>query len=181
MQHFENTFLGLHRSLIRCASCLYTSAIFEPFTAISLSFPVCDFFLEDLLHNYYGETSIQYECPQCRYMVTASRSLCIWKLPSILVLHHNRFEDSDGLRKNQSYIGFHLEGLDMGRFGENPAPKMNLYGVSNHYGTMHGGHYTAYSKPCDRWYNQDDHKITQISASTVCSSAAYIGLLCYET
>ena len=135
--------------------------------------------LEDLLHNYYGETSIQYECPQCRYTVTACHSLCIWKLPPVLVLYLNRFEDVDGLRKNQSYISFPLKGLDMGRVGEDLTHKMNLYAVSNHYGTMHDGHYTAYSKHCDRWYNFDDHKITQISASTVCSSAAYI--LFYET
>ena len=138
--------------------------LFEPFTAISLSFPVGYFSLEDLLHNYCGETSIQYECPQCRYTVTASHSLCIWKLPSVLVLHLNRFEDSDGLRRDQSYIRFPLKGLDIGRFGENPTPKMNLYAVSNHYGTMHGGHY---SKLWDHWYNFDDHKITQISTSTV--------------
>ena len=59
VSNFENTFLCLHRSRIKCGSCLCISATFEPFTAISLSFPVGYFSLEDLVHNYYGET---YEC-----------------------------------------------------------------------------------------------------------------------
>jgi len=52
----------------------------------------------------------------------------------------------------------------------------NLYGVSNHYGTMEGGHYTAYCKNTaySKWYKFDDHEVSEISSSDVSSGAAYI-------
>lgn len=51
----------------------------------------------------------------------------------------------------------------------------------NHYGGLDGGHYTAYCKnaPKQRWYKFDDHEVSEISTSSVKSSAAYI--LFYST
>lgn len=51
----------------------------------------------------------------------------------------------------------------------------------NHYGGLDGGHYTAYCKSVlkQRWYKFDDHEVSDISTSTVKSSAAYI--LFYST
>ena len=178
-QIVENNFLGLHESLIKCGSCSYTSVTFEPFSVISLSLAAGGFTLEDLLHNYYGETSVQYDCPQCKCTVTAFRRLTIKKLPLVLIFHLNRFEGDGGLRKKQDYIRFPLRGLDVGEFGRDPAPKMNLCAISNHYGTMHGGHYTACGRRCGRWYSFDDLKITQISERSVCSAASYV--LFYES
>ncbi|OXB63267.1 hypothetical protein ASZ78_011216, partial [Callipepla squamata] len=46
----------------------------------------------------------------------------------------------------------------------------------NHYGGLDGGHYTAYCKNASkqRWFKFDDHEVSEISASAVKSSAAYI-------
>ena len=178
MSRFENSFLGLHQSLIKCGLCTYSSATFEPFSAISLSLPVGGITLGDLLRDYYSEISIQYDCPQCKCATTASRSLCIKKMPSVLIFHLNRFEGGDGLRKNQSYIRFPLRDLDLSEFGEDPATKMDLCAVSNHYGTMHGGHYTACGRRGGIWYRFDDLVTTQVSERSVCSAAAYV--LFYE-
>lgn len=51
-----------------------------------------------------------------------------------------------------------------------------LYAVSNHYGTMEGGHYTAFCKSANygRWYKFDDQVVSPLDASNVVSSAAYI-------
>lgn len=54
--------------------------------------------------------------------------------------------------------------------------------MSNHYGTMNGGHYTAMCKnPITRsWYEFDDSQVTKIGShatevqSTVCGKAAYV-------
>ena len=165
--------------MIKCGLCSYISTTLEPFSAVSLSLPASGVTLGDLLHDYYGNASVQYECPQCKCTVTASRSLCIKKMPSVLIFHLNRFESGDDMRKNQSYIRFPLRGLDMDEFGRDLAPKLNLCAVSNHYGTMQGGHYTAYGKRSGYWYNFDDLKTSQISEGSVCSPAAYV--LFYET
>lgn len=48
--------------------------------------------------------------------------------------------------------------------------------LQNHYGGLDGGHYTAYCKNASkqRWFKFDDHEVSEISASSVKSSAAYI-------
>ncbi|KAI9141081.1 hypothetical protein BKA69DRAFT_1038720 [Paraphysoderma sedebokerense] len=64
---------------------------------------------------------------------------------------------------------------------ENKGPKKksfvyDLYAVSNHFGGLGGGHYTAYAKnPIDnRWYDFDDSSVQPISESKVKSPAAYL-------
>jgi ubiquitin carboxyl-terminal hydrolase 4/11/15 len=39
-----------------------------------------------------------------------------------------------------------------------------LYGVVNHYGTMGGGHYTAYCKNFlnNKWYEFDDSRVSEV-------------------
>lgn len=50
-----------------------------------------------------------------------------------------------------------------------------MYAVSNHYGNMGFGHYTAYGKNhiTDKWYDFDDSSVTPIDESKVVSDAAY--------
>lgn len=52
--------------------------------------------------------------------------------------------------------------------------KYDLYGVSNHYGTMDGGHYTAYCKSPDKqvWYKFDDHEVYEHTG--IKTHAAYL-------
>ena len=52
----------------------------------------------------------------------------------------------------------------------------DLIGVSNHFGGMGGGHYTAYAKNCadQRWYNFDDSSVSVADEESVCSKAAYV-------
>ncbi|MEQ2175648.1 hypothetical protein GOODEAATRI_020029, partial [Goodea atripinnis] len=62
-----------------------------------------------------------------------------------------------------------------------PLASTSKCSLQNHYGGLDGGHYTAYCKNSDkqRWYKFDDHEVTEISSSSVKSSAAYI--LFYST
>jgi ubiquitin carboxyl-terminal hydrolase 4/11/15 len=52
----------------------------------------------------------------------------------------------------------------------------DLLAVSNHYGGMGGGHYTAYAKNKDdgRWYYFDDSSVTALSEDAVVTKAAYV-------
>ena len=56
--------------------------------------------------------------------------------------------------------------LDMSSFvvGPKPTTRYNLHAVSNHYGTMHGGHYTAFCKSVydKKWYKFDDQYVTEM-------------------
>lgn len=52
----------------------------------------------------------------------------------------------------------------------------DLYAVCNHYGDMHGGHYTAFCKNlCDKkWYSYNDNKATEMREADVITRAAYL-------
>ena len=81
-------FQGMHKHVISCGNCQHESASFEPSTVLSLALPVSgNSTLKRLLHNYYEDTVITYKSPQCSFKKTV-----IQKMPSILVLHLNRFE-----------------------------------------------------------------------------------------
>jgi hypothetical protein len=49
-----------------------------------------------------------------------------------------------------------------------------LFGVSNHYGQLQGGHYTAYAKNDGDWYKFNDDEVDDIeNESSIVSNAAY--------
>jgi ubiquitin carboxyl-terminal hydrolase 4/11/15 len=44
------------------------------------------------------------------------------------------------------------------------SPYYDLFAISNHYGSLNGGHYTAYAKNIDnKWYEFDDSCVSSHS------------------
>jgi hypothetical protein len=79
-------------------------------------------------------------------------------------------------------VDFPLDGFDLGKhcLGEaSDGGKLiyDCYAVSNHMGGMGGGHYTAYCRNGDRWYDFDDFHVAPIKKeaveNTVVTSSAY--------
>ena len=71
-----------------------------------------------------------------------------------------------GPEKKQNYVDFPLRQLSLGEHalsGANLA-SYDLCAVSDHHGTMNGGHYTSYCKPPqgDVWYQCDDKTVTKL-------------------
>uniref|UniRef100_A0A8D3CUL7 Ubiquitin carboxyl-terminal hydrolase n=1 Tax=Scophthalmus maximus TaxID=52904 RepID=A0A8D3CUL7_SCOMX len=101
-------------------------------------------------------------CPNCKQHQQATKKLDLWSLPPVLVVHLKRFSYSRYMRdKLDSLVDFPLRDLDMSEFLINPNAgpcRYDLIAVSNHYGGMGGGHYTAYANNKDdgKWYNFDD-------------------------
>lgn len=58
------------------------------------------------------------------------------------------------------------------------APTYELYAISNHFGGLGGGHYTAYGKNNGEWYEFDDSRVGSTRKKEIVSSSAYI--LFYE-
>ena len=51
----------------------------------------------------------------------------------------------------------------------------DLYGVVNHFGSLNGGHYTAFGKGIDgNWYNYNDSSVSNASKKELTSPAAYM-------
>ena len=54
-----------------------------------------------------------------------------------------------GASKNDDLIDFPINGLDMSQYVLSTGDESSvydLYGISNHMGSLYGGHYTAYCK-----------------------------------
>uniref|UniRef100_A0A1A9WJT6 Ubiquitin carboxyl-terminal hydrolase n=1 Tax=Glossina brevipalpis TaxID=37001 RepID=A0A1A9WJT6_9MUSC len=189
-------FYGQIKSIVKCAECGNESATYECFSNLSLELPENTCNLTECLDMYFsGERIFGWNCPSCEHKrdalhVTtkhAIKKLNIAKLPSVLVIHLKRFyADTDSpnpsYKKKLNYLRFPLENLDMSQYitiseKKRSTPKQyRLYAVSNHYGFMESGHYTAFCKSdaLDHWYKFDDQMVTPLDSSKVVSSAAYI-------
>nr|XP_018916323.1 PREDICTED: ubiquitin carboxyl-terminal hydrolase 8-like [Bemisia tabaci]XP_018916324.1 PREDICTED: ubiquitin carboxyl-terminal hydrolase 8-like [Bemisia tabaci] len=179
----QELFYGQQRSVVTCTKCHERSITFEPFSNLSLPLPsgtdVCT--LKDCLDLYVqAETILGWECPKCKTSRNAVKKLDITRLPPILVIHFKRFTSDGWCRKQQTYVDFPVnQTLDMSNFLfgiEHRNVHFSLYAVSNHYGTMDSGHYTAYCKTAKtlKWYKFDDQEVCEISPDSVKTAAAYI-------
>jgi len=117
----------------------------------------------------------------------------LYRLPKILILHLKRFKTnkvfnigqtyfSGGSSKINTFVQFPGcdEELDMthyctGNFSKNKI-LYQLIGVSNHFGGMGGGHYTAYAKNHfnQKWYDYNDQHVTYASLKDIVTEAAYV-------
>ncbi|XP_032361034.1 ubiquitin carboxyl-terminal hydrolase 15 isoform X2 [Etheostoma spectabile] len=119
-------------------------------------------------------------CPNCKQHQQATKKLDLWCLPPVLVVHLKRFSYSRYMRdKLDSLVDFPLRDLDMSEFLINPNAgpcRYDLIAVSNHYGGMGGGHYTAYAKNKDdgKWYNYDDSSVSPANEDQIVSKAGYV-------
>ncbi|KAH8314999.1 ubiquitin carboxyl-terminal hydrolase 8 isoform X1 [Drosophila kikkawai] len=182
-------FYGQMKSTVKCVACHKESATYECFSNLSLELPpnsnVCQ--LSQCMDMYFsGERIHGWNCPNCKTKRDAIKKLDISKLPPVLVVHLKRFyadpSNSCAYIKKQNYLRFPLENLEMNPYiarAESRAgtPKTyQLYAVSNHYGSMEGGHYTAFCKSANygKWFKFDDQIVTTLDTSNVVSSAAYI-------
>lgn len=146
-----------------------------------------------------------WHCPNCRCRQQGTiKSISLWSLPDILVIHLKRFKQ-EGVKRNKlnTLITFPITSLDMShhltqqnnmdrhsirippvspwqRNKQNSAGcddnLFDLYAVCNHYGNMQGGHYTAFCKNIadNKWYTFDDTKVTEMPEEEVVTRAAYL-------
>eukprot|EP01135_Chromosphaera_perkinsii_P003283 Nk52_evm58s239 gene=Nk52_evmTU58s239 len=177
-------FQGQFKSTICCLKCGNTSVTFSPFMYLSVPLPPGNkVSVQDCISLFTRPEKVsgqnEWYCNKCKCHREAKMQLEIWRLPPILMIHLKRFQFEGRWRKKlDTVVNFPLHNLDMNPHIRGPytVPKYNLYGVSNHYGTMEGGHYTAYCKNVfeGSWSQFDDTVVSSISESKICSKASYV-------
>lgn len=187
------------KSTVKCKQCNKQSVSFEPFSNLSVPLPPPQdipyekdtrFSLQDCLNLYFKPETINgWVCPGCKAPREATKKLNITRLPPILVIHFKRFMTEEGemgwYGKQMNMVDFPMFDLDMEAFFHSDSDlklkRYNLYAVSNHYGTMESGHYTAFCRNpiFKKWYKFDDQDVNEMSPENVKTAAAYI--LFYET
>jgi len=122
-------------------------------------------------------------CSHCKEHVRAWKQFHIYRAPPILIIHLKRFHYSAATHRRDkidTFIDFPLSGLDLTsevmHWSEEEKPIYDCYAVSNHYGGLCGGHYTAYALNDDgTWGHYDDSRVSaDVDVKEVVSSAAYV-------
>ncbi|CAG5981457.1 unnamed protein product [Menidia menidia] len=119
-------------------------------------------------------------CPTCKKHQQATKKFDLWSLPSILVVHLKRFSYNRCWRdKLDTVVDFPIRDLNMSEFVCDPKAGPYIYdliAVSNHYGGMGGGHYTAYgkNKVDGKWYYFDDSSVSSATEDQIVTKAAYV-------
>ena len=146
-----------------------------------------DITLDDLLEYFCSiehlEKGNEWKCGKCKNKTQIKKKFSLFYLPKLLIICFNRFSKGGygyGYGKNDEFIDFPLENLDMGKYICESGPdkefsKYDLFAVSQHYGGTGGGHYTAICKNYDgKWYSYNDSSVSSASPGNVVSSAAYV-------
>ena len=169
---FIDLFYGIHVSQVKSTSSDYINVIPEPFFNLTIPMPkenkphhimdCFDLYTEkELLEN---ENQILNDKTNTRE--DAEKSIHFWSLPHILVVTLKRFNVSSvSIRKNQAFVDFD-ETLDLSKYviGYNKNSYVyELFGICNHMGGVHGGHYTSYVKNANnKWYQFNDTNVNKV-------------------
>ncbi|XP_020247698.1 ubiquitin carboxyl-terminal hydrolase 9-like [Asparagus officinalis] len=122
-------------------------------------------------------------CPGCKEHRQATKKLDLWRLPEILVVHLKRFSYSRYMKnKLDTFVNFPVHDLDLSQYVKHNSDAARqthvyeLYAVSNHYGGLGGGHYSAYAKLIeeDSWFHFDDSFVSPASEDSIQTTAAYV-------
>ncbi|XP_037049322.1 ubiquitin carboxyl-terminal hydrolase 15-like [Bradysia coprophila] len=141
--------------------------------------------LSECIHNFTTTEKLgaddSWYCPTCKKHQQATKKFDLWEVPNVLIIHLKRFSYSRHWRdKLDTSVDFPITGLDMGAHVlHNPDKKSILYdliAVSNHYGSLGGGHYSAYAKNSEtsKWYYFNDSSVSESDEKDVVSKQAYV-------
>jgi ubiquitin carboxyl-terminal hydrolase 8 len=167
-----NLFYGIHVSqIISLETGEVLSSSPEPYFIINLSIPennkspsLIDCF--DLYVN--GETlegENAWYNDNTKLKQNVQKKLIYWSMPNVLVIDIKRFNYKN--QKNQILITIPLENLDLSSYVigyKKDTYVYDLYGICNHSGGVHGGHYTAFIKNANgKWYHFNDTFVTEVT------------------
>ena len=136
--------------------------------------------IKDLLKDYFECERIKFEtkCEKCKKKEWHTKEIKISQPPNILILSLQRQNPRTG-SKNNSYVKFY-DNIDMSEYldhecwNKNDA-KYSLYGIGNHSGSINFGHYYAYIKINNSWYEFNDSSVSTYSkGDDNSSSTAYV-------
>mmetsp|Transcript_47282 Transcript_47282/g.34569 ORF Transcript_47282/g.34569 Transcript_47282/m.34569 type:complete len:184 (+) Transcript_47282:823-1374(+) len=180
---------------MECLSCRRKSTTFDTFLDLSLSlrlgredFALEDVTLDDCLKDFVKAEKMEqsgYRCEGCKRESTMRKSLSLYKLPQVLVLHLKRFA-SHSVRREKLKTRVKIEDvIDVRDCAPLLPPntlamtrtRYKLFGIVHHYGSLSGGHYISeiLSLEDNKWYECDDTSVQQLRTPVSRhSSSAYV-------
>ena len=175
---FLKMFYGICVSEIKSLESNYENIIPEPFFNIDI--PIDKYNTLDECLEHYTEKEIldndnKILNDETNKKESASKRILFFSLPDILIITLKRFSNEN--KKNDKVIKFPLENLDMSKYVlgyDKNNYKYDLFGICNHIGGVHGGHYTSFVKNANNfWYHFNDTNVSKINTNDLQTSSAY--------
>ncbi|KAK2464014.1 hypothetical protein APHAL10511_003958 [Amanita phalloides] len=154
------------------------------------------FFNEEVL-----EKDNSWDCPNCKVKRRATKKLSLARLPPVLLIQLKRFEANGRFSdKIDTFVDYPMKSLDLTNYMPSPLPpgadraqlnggismspadprtqlppyRYDLYAVTNHFGNLSSGHYTAFIASRDGWMYCDDSSVKPVDPRQVVNQKAYL-------
>ena len=196
-------FAGQLKTTVVCTACGFRSRAFDPMWDWSIPIPKAAALrdkvsgyassggvsLEDCCSKFAEEEALSGDdasfCSRCRKHQPCRKRTLLYRPPQVLVIHLKRFNFSFVRRsKITADVTFPLRGFDVRPFVDPDSPFMRgpgirtyrLAAVSNHSGSLGGGHYTAHARNCDdgNFYLFNDSRVSLARESQISAADAYL-------
>ncbi len=173
-------FFGIQLSTIYDGSHKVMNTIPEPYFILSVPIP------EKKGHITLKDCFTLYTSTQClendnmlynektKKKEVVYKKITFFTTPTILVIDIRRY--TNRRTKNYSHIDIPLENFDLEEFVDGYYKETHiydLYGICNHSGSIHSGHYYAYIKNGEDWYLFDDATIEKTPVEKIVTRDAY--------
>jgi len=175
--HLVDIFAGQLKSTLECSRCGYKSITFDMFWDLSIPLPrdKPSTTVQECLQLFMSKEELTDDeeptCDRCKQKRPCTKKFSIQKCPKILVLHLKRFSQSRYRSKLNTSIDYPLTNLRLDDLNdviseshEGVVPSYNLFGISNHSGTLFSGHYIAKCKHpfTHEWHEFNDAYVHSI-------------------
>jgi len=158
--------------------------------------------LDALVKEEIMEKTDAWFCPNCKALRRASKQLSLSRLPAVLIILLKRFSIKGPFTdKLETLVEFPIKSLDLTNYMPPPLPpgseraqtypndlrslnddpsvqippyRYDLFGVTNHSGSLSSGHYTAYIAARGGWQYCDDSRVVKTDVRDIVSKAAYV-------
>ncbi len=176
-----DTFTSQIVNIFTCLDCNYETYSFEKYIDIPLLLDESSgTTISKLLDGFFAGDKIKFESPCenqiCKKKSYHSKFIKFGFTPEILMLSIQR-NNGRIRRKNTSNISFE-EKIDLAKYVDREccsnSTKYNLYGISNHSGSLDFGHYFAYVKTRDVWYEFNDSYVSKCYSPNNNTSNVYV-------
>ena len=150
------------------------------------------FTLDDCLDAFTAREVLSsddaWTCAACKQPQQASKQMWLHSTPAVLIIHLKRFLQLKGGRREKIHamVDFPVTALDLRKYlpaaggdgggGDGSYPLYDLYAVSNHMGSLTGGHYTAFCRheASGTWLHFDDTHVQTVQPSAIKTPNAYV-------
>lgn len=148
----KNPFVGTSKTVLKCKHG-HTSTRSDPFVTLSINGGI-----EEGIPDMMEPEIVECKCETCGE-TSMTKTLDI-DPSNVVCIHYKRFSLKKKLRYKvpvlQKWNGY------------------ELVGICNHYGGLHGGHYTATVKTDEGWLTINDDQVTKIDGLPKFSKVPYI-------